>query len=316
VRYVQFLGKDNVPFHAVSFPATLIGSGEPWKVVDVIKGFNWLTYEGGKFSTSEGRGIFTDAALEELPADLWRWWLVSNAPESADTDFSLNRFAAEVNADLANSFGNLANRLLNFAASQFGGEVPAGGEAGVAEAGVARQLSDHLRELRCHHEALRFRKAATEVRAIWHIANAYATVSAPWTKLKSNPTGAAIALRTALNLLGTSARVAWAFVPEAASRVLAALGEPDVVLPAWPESGLEAIIRVPAGRRLAHPGILFSKIGEEDVERLVRRFSGRANIDAKCTASPSRTGGCSRSTRPASPSDTRIIAAMARPASA
>ena len=68
VRYIQFLGKDNVPFHAVSFPATLIGSGERWKTVDVIKGFHWLTYEGGKFSTSRRRGIFTDAALEELPA--------------------------------------------------------------------------------------------------------------------------------------------------------------------------------------------------------------------------------------------------------
>ena len=77
-----------MPFHTVSFPATLLGSGEPWKTVDVIKGFHWLTYEGGKFSTSRGRGIFADAALEELPADLWRWWLIANAPESADTDFS------------------------------------------------------------------------------------------------------------------------------------------------------------------------------------------------------------------------------------
>ena len=88
VRYIQFLGKDNVPFHAVSFPATLIGSGEPWKTVDVIKGFHWLNYDGGKFSTSRQRGIFTDAALEELPADLWRWWLIANAPETSDTDFT------------------------------------------------------------------------------------------------------------------------------------------------------------------------------------------------------------------------------------
>jgi methionyl-tRNA synthetase len=80
VRYIQFLGKDNVPFHAVSFPATLLGSGEPWKTVDVIKGFHWLTYDGGKFSTSRRRGIFTDAALDELPADLWRWWLIANPP--------------------------------------------------------------------------------------------------------------------------------------------------------------------------------------------------------------------------------------------
>ena len=65
VSYLQFLGKDNVPFHAVSFPATLLGSGEPWKTVDVIKGFHWLAYEGGKFSTSRQRGIFADAALED-----------------------------------------------------------------------------------------------------------------------------------------------------------------------------------------------------------------------------------------------------------
>ena len=80
VTYVQFLAKDNVPFHAVSFPATLLGSGLPFKLVDTIKGFNWLTFEGGKFSTSAGHGIFTDTALALLPADTWRWWLAANAP--------------------------------------------------------------------------------------------------------------------------------------------------------------------------------------------------------------------------------------------
>src|SRR5215468_5989782 len=90
----------NVPFHAVSFPATLLGSGEPWKTVDVIKGFHWLTYEGGKFSTSAQRGVLTDAALDELPADIWRWWLIANAPESADVDFNFRRFAGDIGKDL------------------------------------------------------------------------------------------------------------------------------------------------------------------------------------------------------------------------
>src|SRR5262249_32327212 len=105
--YVQFLAKDNLPFHAVSFPATLIGSGEPWKSVDVIKGFHWLTYAGGKFSTSARRGIFTDAALDAFPADYWRWWLIANAPETRDTDFSFPRFAEHVNKELADVLGNL-----------------------------------------------------------------------------------------------------------------------------------------------------------------------------------------------------------------
>jgi methionyl-tRNA synthetase len=120
VRYIQFLGKDNVPFHAVSFPATLIGAGEPWKTVDVIKGFHWLNYQGGKFSTSGRRGIFTDQALEELPADLWRWWLIANVPETSDTDFSVRRFVADVNKDLADVFGNLVNRIISFTHQAFG----------------------------------------------------------------------------------------------------------------------------------------------------------------------------------------------------
>jgi methionyl-tRNA synthetase len=123
-RYIQFLGKDNIPFHAVSFPATLLGSGERWKTVDVIKGFHWLSYAGGKFSTSRKRGVFTDAALEELPADLWR---IANAPESSDTDFTVDRFVADVNKDLADVFGNLVNRILVFSSRTFDGRIPAGG---------------------------------------------------------------------------------------------------------------------------------------------------------------------------------------------
>ena len=72
VTYWEFMGKDNVPFHTVGFPVTIMASGEPWKLVDRLKGFNWLNYDGGKFSTSGKRGIFMDKALEVSPADYWR----------------------------------------------------------------------------------------------------------------------------------------------------------------------------------------------------------------------------------------------------
>ncbi|MBU2382040.1 MAG: methionine--tRNA ligase, partial [Alphaproteobacteria bacterium] len=84
VRYVQFMGKDNVAFHTVSFPATILGSGEPWKTVDQLKAFNWLNWYGGKFSTSQKRGVFMDQALELLPADYWRWHLTAYGPEHSD----------------------------------------------------------------------------------------------------------------------------------------------------------------------------------------------------------------------------------------
>ena len=109
VTYTQFMGKDNVPFHTLSFPVTIFGSGEPWKLVDYIKSFNYLNYDGGQFSTSRGRGVFMDQALEILPADYWRWWLLSHAPESSDSKFTWENFQSSVNKDLADVLGNFVS---------------------------------------------------------------------------------------------------------------------------------------------------------------------------------------------------------------
>ena len=235
-HYVQFLGKDNVPFHTVSFPATLLGSGEPWHTVDVIKGFHWLTYEGGKFSTSQGRGVFCDSALETLPADLWRWWLIANAPESADTDFRVTRFAADVNKDLADVFGNLIQRVTRFAQSAFASRVPDDGEPSAVERAVAVDIAAHVQRLRAHHEAREFRRASAETRALWSRVNAYVQEAAPWTALRADPARAALVTRTALNLVQLSATVAWSIVPNLAARVLQLLGDPSAdTTPRWPE---------------------------------------------------------------------------------
>lgn len=134
VRYTEFMAKDNVPFHTVMFPATELGVREPWKMVDYVKAFNWLTYYGGKFSTSQKRGVFTDQALDILPADYWRYFLIANAPESDDSSFTWEHFTATVNKDLADTLGNFVNRVLSFSKKRFGEEVPAGNAAGEAEA--------------------------------------------------------------------------------------------------------------------------------------------------------------------------------------
>ena len=274
ISYIQFLGKDNVPFHAVSFPATLIGSGEPWKTVDVIKGFHWLTYEGGKFSTSRRRGIFTDAALEELPADLWRWWLIANAPETSDTDFTVSRFAADVNKDLADVFGNLVNRVVCFSAQAFGGRVPGEGKAGEREHALSAEIGTRVARLRTHHEALEFRQAAAETRAVWARANAYVQETAPWTAINSDPARAAVVTRTALNLIRLSAVLAWSIVPALAGKVLSALGE-DAPIPLWPaQAGSGLALDLPAGRPIGPIGPLVAKLGAADVARLSQRFAG------------------------------------------
>ena len=263
VRYVQFLAKDNVPFHTISFPATILGSGLPLKLPDLIKGFNWLTFEGGKFSTSAQRGIFTDTALALLPADTWRWWLAPNSPENADADFTVERFVEGVNKDLADTFGNLVNRCLAFAAARFDATVPVG-DAGPAEDELAAELERHLRRLRGHHEASALRKATEEVRAIWKLANAYLTEAAPWTVIKHDPGRAATAVSTGINLVRVAALTGWPFIPSAAAEVLRSLGEDAEFVP-WVEDGKEALSAIPAGRRFCVPCLLFPKVSAGDL---------------------------------------------------
>lgn len=277
VRYVQFLGKDNVPFHAVSFPCTLLGSGDGWKSVDVIKGVNWLTYEGGKFSTSAGRGIFLDQALDLLPADRWRWWLTANAPESADTDFSLARFASDVDHDLADTFGNFVHRVLSFVASRYQGVVPDGHASGPEEATLRAEIGRLSDDLRRRQEELSLRGTADAVRAIWKAANRYLVARAPWTLIKAEPGEAALVIRTAVNLAGICARAAWPIIPETAERVLESLGDLDGDVPHFPSA--DDLNRVPAGRKIRHPGAPFEKLGSDWIETLHEAHAGRWSED-------------------------------------
>jgi len=271
VEYLQFLGKDNVPFHTVSFPCTLLGSGEPWKTADVIKGVSWLTYEGQKFSTSQRRGVFLDQALDLLPADYWRWWLATNAPEGNDSAFSFERFAADVNNDLADTFGNLVNRVLKFVAARYGGVVPAAGEAGELEHSLVAELTRHLANLRSHQNERALRKATDEVRGIWRIANSYLAAGLPWVHVASNPEGAAVVVRTSVNLVALAATVAWPFIPATTERVLKALG--STARPSWPAAA-QALKLIEAGRKVEVPPILFEKLSPEWVSNNRTRFAG------------------------------------------
>src|SRR6185312_11176176 len=156
VRYTQFMAKDNIPFHTIWFPGMQLATGEPWKLADYIKGVNWLTYYGGKFSTSRDHGVFTDAALEIAPSDVWRYFLVANMPESDDVSFTWELLAAQCNKDLADNLGNLVNRVLAFGAKRFGAAVPAGGEPGEAEHELGGRVAALLAEYEQHLEEMQF----------------------------------------------------------------------------------------------------------------------------------------------------------------
>jgi methionyl-tRNA synthetase len=273
VRYIQFMGKDNVPFHTLSFPATILGSGEPWKLVDYIKSFNYLNYEGGKFSTSEGRGVFMDQALAILPADYWRWWLMANVPEGSDSNFTWESFQAQVNKDLADVLGNFVSRVTKFAAARFGATVPTGGAYGGDEAAVIDELGGRLAAYQAHLDAIELRKAAQELRAIWVVGNEYLQAAAPWTAIKSDPERAAAITRFALNLIRLYAALSRPFLPDASSTMAAALGVGE---PPWPADLAGALDALTPGAAFTVPPVLFAKIDDARAADLAARFAGGA----------------------------------------
>jgi len=281
-RYVQFMGKDNVAFHTLSFPTTIMGQGseeegQPWKLVDELKAFNWVTWYGGKFSTSQKRGVFMDQAIDIAPSDYWRWHLMANAPESSDAAFTWEDFQASINSDLANVLGNFVNRITSYCVKKFDGVVPDGGKVTEAETWITAELADRLPRLVSFYEAREFRKAMAETRAIWAAGNEYLTQAAPWTHYKTDVDQAAMGVRVGLNLVALFGVLAQPIIPDAAEKILAAMNIPDKNR-TWEfgslSAGNEPPNALPIGLKVSAPPVLFTKIESEDIEALTERFGG------------------------------------------
>lgn len=271
VTYYQFMGKDNVPFHTLSFPATIFGSGEPWKLVDYIKSFNYLNYDSGQFSTSQGRGIFMDQALEILPADYWRWWLLSHAPETSDSEFTWENFQQDTNKDLSDVLGNLVSRVTKFCRSKMGETVPDGGTYGEQEAKLISDLQDRFDQYNHHMAAMDVRKSAGELRAMWVLGNEYIQSAQPWAVFKENPVQAAAIIRLSLNLIALYGKLSAPFIPETCAKIEDAMASADM---AWPTRIEDALGSLQPGQIFTVPDNLFTKISDEQRDEWQERFAG------------------------------------------
>ena len=279
VYYVQFMAKDNIPFHTLSFPATIMGSGEPWKLVDYIKGFNWLLYEGGKFSTSQKRGVFMDQALDTLPADYWRWWLLSNAPEGSDTDFTWEHFQTVVNKDLSDVLGNFVSRVTKFCWTKFGTTVPDGTPYSETEKKLIKTLDQSLISYSKQMKSIEIRKATAALRSIWAMGNEYLQLAAPWTHFKENPERAACIIRFSFNLIALYSNISRPFIPETAEKIDVALNLKDNFT--WPVSLTEQLTSIKKDHAFTVPDNLFEKLSDSKISDLKTRFSGD-DLTTKC----------------------------------
>lgn len=273
VYYAQFMAKDNLPFHTIVWPATILGTREPWTMANYIKGFNWLTYYGGKFSTSQGRGVFMDDALEILPPDYWRYFLMSIAPESDDSDFTWDLFATVVNKDLAGTLGNFVNRTLKLVSSRLGNTIPEGGEWGEHEDKLLAQCKESIQEYRTTLRNFEFRKAALALKKLWTHGNVYIDARAPWNLLKENPGEGALVLRTCINLIRTYAIASSPFIPFTSETLFDALGMTEEERKAGLDDALN-LRALEAGRAFKVPPILFRRLDQDEIETYRRRFAG------------------------------------------
>lgn len=271
VQYVEFMGKDNVPYHTITFPATLIGTGENWKKVDYLKGMNYLTFNGGKFSKSEHRGVFCDNAIEEFPVDYWRYWLMANAPETSDSSFTFDAFASTINKDLNDVLGNFINRVLKMTSSNFGQVVPEGGEISDDEKNLYKTLDELISTYTKHMDELEFRKAFSTLREIWVEGNNYIARNEPWKQVKTDKNRAAVVLRTGINLIRVYALLSAPLIPETSSKMLALINAPTDLK--WIDGNSEAeLSTLKAGHAFNTPELLFSKIAPEKVQELAQKY--------------------------------------------
>ncbi len=284
VVYYQFMGKDNVPFHSVFFPAILLGSGDKYKKVDVIKGFSYLTYEGGKFSKSEGIGVFASDALRELNADYWRYWLLSNSPESDDANFSFEKFAADINKDLNDVLGNFVLRVTKFYSKRYGDflqKIDADLMKSVRDEydWIVQKSAELAKSFDKNMFGLHLRRAMEDLRAMWSVGNEFIDRSAPWVLAKTDPERAAAVLVFAMNLIRIYGLMIAPACPNFSEKILAVLslnGVENTVESRLNTENLEKEFdAVGCGTVLKIPETMFEKITEEQVVEWKKKFGGK-----------------------------------------
>lgn len=264
--YAQFMGKDNVKFHSVFFPEQQLAMNDNWKTVDMLKGMNFLNFEGGKFSKSQKRGIFLDAAIDIAPADTWRYALLASAPETDDTDFTIARFADVVNKDLNGMLGNFVSRVCKLTQKNFGNVVPKSGEKNPE---LESQINEKISELTSALDACEFRKSIAALRGLYAIGNEYMTKMEPWALVKNgNIDGAATCLNECFQMIDLFARVSAPFIPDAATKIQNVFTTTHDL--SWPTAYEH---RINDSEEFAVPENLFNRIDDETVTRLTKEYA-------------------------------------------
>lgn len=281
VELVQFMGKDNVPFHSVVFPCSLLGTERKWTMVNSLSSTEYLNYEDGKFSKSRNTGVFGDQARETgIPSEVWRYYLLTNRPEHGDTVFSWEDFQSKNNNELLANLGNFINRLLKFVANNYGGTVPA----------LASDLANHMTEAEqkrvdeinaiikdkyvANMERLRLKDGLHACMDVSRVGNVYLQEMKYWELFKKDEQRCAVVVSFALQIVRCLAALVEPFMPGLTRRILDQLNlqtAPGTINRIYDEIKLDS---VPGGHQIGSPEPLFAKYDNAFISGLRAKFGG------------------------------------------
>ncbi|KAM2623900.1 hypothetical protein TB1_030925 [Malus domestica] len=287
VELYQFMGKDNVPFHTVMFPSTLLGTGENWTLMKTISVTEYLNYESGKFSKSKGIGVFGNNAKDtKIPVEVWRYYLLTNRPEVSDTLFTWADLQAKLNSELLNNLGNFINRVLSFVAKPsgqgYGSIIP---DAPQAEADpltekLAEKVGKYAEQYIEAMEKVKLKQGLKTAMAISSEGNAYLQESQFWKLYKEDQPRCAIVMRTSVGLVHLLACLLEPFMPSFSLEVFKQLNLPsETHLSLCDDEGdIDRARRpweiVPIGHKIGKPEPLFKELKDEEVEFWRQKFAG------------------------------------------
>lgn len=287
VELYQFMGKDNVPFHTVMFPSTLLGTSENWTLMKTISVTEYLNYEAGKFSKSKGVGVFgNDAKDTNIPVEVWRYYLLTNRPEVSDTLFTWVDLQAKLNSELLNNLGNFINRVLSFIAKPaglgYGSVIPdaPGAELHQLTKTLAEKVGRFVEQYVEAMEKVKLKQGLKTAMSISSEGNAYLQESQFWKLYKEDQPSCSIVVKTSVGLVHLLACLLEPFMPSFSLEVLKQLNmPPETSFLLCDEKGdIERAKRpweiVPAGHRIGTPEPLFKELKDEDVEFFREKFAG------------------------------------------
>ena len=261
-RLIQFLGKDNIPFHGAVFPSMIMGQDLPYKLVDEMPANEFYTLAGRQFSKSEGWFVDLATFLEKYTADQLRYTIASNAPETQDSEFTWKDFQNRCNADLLGKFGNFVHRTLVFAKNTFSGVVPEAKDLSEDDVKFLERCRELASVAKSCYSQFRLRKAAQTVMEVAQMGNVYFDIKKPWQK-GQDPQSVHNTIHCCLECLKILSLISSPIIPTASSQIIHQLGlEAQFQSRGWDE---QMAFVLPSGHRLGSPSPLFRKIEDEEI---------------------------------------------------